>query len=429
LALRAGRTGGTLETAPPQAADPEPDAAAPPVVARVTRDGGDLLVIDPARIEIGHGMAFADIADDAVPVGGPPEPAARRGAGTVRLLVVESGGRRLALEMDGLLMVFAITEVRPLPHAPSVVRGMTQARDRPVLLVDPLGQSEAPLPLRERGLGRGGVTAGRREMSPGSGLPAAMPPLPNRDALRRRPTRGEGLSAEPKTALATDDRRDDGHAVAFRTPHGPVALRVDAVRGVVRVDPARIRTEAGAPGATVDYDGVRMDVRNGARMLSDQLDRIGRLVPARVGAADGLEPPRRVMRRFLTVSVGERTYALEFERVHRVVEYAGRRRLPGDTIRFDGVTGVDGAILPVLDLRRVLVRAADDTGVAVLVAVGGGTVAVIADAIQRIRKVPADDVDPLADATTAAVVRIDGRLVPVLRPEGLMAPRHLGDAA
>jgi len=363
LALRAGRTGGTV--ADPALRAPGPDATALPIVARFPHDGADALVIDPARIAIGRGMPFADVPEDAVLVGGPPQEGPRRSAASVRLLVVECGGRRLALEMDGLLMVFAVTEVQPLPHAPRVVRGMTQARRRPVLLIDPLS--------------------------------------------------GEG--------------RDDGYAVAFRTARGPVALRVDAVRGVMRVAPDRIVTEAGAPGATVDYDGTRIDVRNGARMVSEQLDRIAGLVPATGGPADGLEPPRRALRRFLTIAVGDRTYALEFERVHRVVEYSGCRRLPGGAIRFDGVTGVDGDILPVADLRRVLVHTAQDKGVAILVPVGGGTVAVIADAIQRIRKVPADEVDPMDDATTAAVVRIDGRLVPVLRPEGLMAPQRAGASA
>ncbi|HYH20044.1 MAG TPA: chemotaxis protein CheW [Azospirillum sp.] len=365
LALRAGRTAGTVTDAPLQAPTPETDAAGLPVTARFAHDGTDVLVIDPARIEIGPGTAFTDMPARAVLLGDPPEESVRRSAASVRLLVVECGGRRLALGMDGLLMVFAIAEVRPLPHAPTVVRGMTQARRRPVLLIDPLS--------------------------------------------------GEG--------------RDDGYAVAFRTARGPVALRVDAVRGVMRVAPDRMTTEAGAPGATVEYDGARIDVGNGARMVSEQLDRIAGLVPATGGPADGLEPPRRVFRRFLTVSVGDSTYALEVERVHRVVEYSGRQRLPGGTIRFDGITGVDGAILPVVDLRRVLVHTPEDRGVAVLVPVGGGTVAVVADAIQRIRKVPADEVDAMADATTAAVVRIDGRLIPVLRPEGLVAAHRAGNAA
>lgn len=361
LALRADRTGGTVTNV---ALLPPPAGAALPVAGRFTHEGVDVLLLDPARLDVGRGTAQAGRPDDAMLAGGPPQDGPRRGAASVRLLVVECGGRRLALEMDGLLMVFAITEVRALPHAPAVVRGMTQARHRPILLIDPL----------------------------------------------------------------TRPGRDDGHAVAFRTARGPVALRVDAVRGVMRVPPDRIAIEAGAPGTTVDYDGARIDVRNGARMVSEQLDRFAGLVPATGGPADGLEPPPRVLRRFLTIAVGARTYALEFERVRRVVDYGGRRRLPGDTLRFDGVTGVDGDILPVLDLRRVLVRGSEDTGVAVLVQAGGGTVAVIADAIQRIRKVPADAVDPMGDATTAAVVRIDGRLVPVLRPDGLVAPRRAGAA-
>jgi len=369
LALRAGRIGGTVDS--PALLDAPalgPEAAGLPLIARFAEEGREILLLDPARIEIGHGMAFADVAEDAVLVGGPPDDGGKR-ADTIRLLVVETGDKGLALELDGLLMVFEVQDIRPLPNAPSMVRGMTQTRRRPVLLVDALD-------------GNAG---------------------------------------------------DRGYAVVFATPNGPVGLRVDGIRGVVRFAADRKKgaeaTEGGARQEIVEYDGHWLEVRSGTRMLSDHLDSIGRLVPTG-GVADAVEDMRpRLTRRFLTFTVGRRAYAIEFERVQRVVEFSGRHRLPGDATTFDGITDVDGSILPVLDLRRVLDKREGKAGVSILVNAGGGTVAVIADEIQRIRKVPVDAVDPMSDAMTSAVIQLEGQLVPVLRPEGLMTPQPAGSVA
>ncbi|HYG89996.1 MAG TPA: chemotaxis protein CheW [Azospirillum sp.] len=369
LALRVARVGGTVPAGSVTLNAPAlgPEAADLPIVARFVENGREVLLLDPARIEIGHGMAFAELADDAVLAGGPPEDLRAQRVPTVRLLVVEAGAGTLALEMDDLVMVFEVSDIRPLPNAPSVVRGMTQTHRRPVLLVDALAETDG----------------------------------------------------------------DSGYAVVFATPHGPVGLRVDGIRGVVRF-PAHAKkgtetAEGGVANEIVEYDGRWLEVRSGTGMLSDHLDSIGRLVPTG-GVADAVQDMQpRPTRRFLTFTVGSRAYAIEFERVQRVVEFGGRHRLPGDITTFDGITDVDGAILPVLDLRRVLDKRPDrdggQAGVSILVQAGGGTVAIIADEIQRIRKIPADAVDPMSDAITSAVIQLEGRLVPVLRPEGLMTPQ------
>ena len=159
-------------------------------------------------------------------------------------------------------------------------------------------------------------------------------------------------------------------------------------------------------------------------MLGDHLDDIGRLIPE-ARELDDSRLPQRHYRRFLTFTVDGRVYAVEFERVRRVVESSERLRLPNGGQSFDGITDVDGAILPILDLRRLLTRrpvgaAPDKLGTAILVEIAGGTVAVVADEVQRIRKVPSDNVDPMSDRLTSAVIRLDNALIPVLRPEGLM---------
>ncbi len=367
LALRAGRIGGTLPRERVTRTDPMPEDSGLPVGARLLHGERSLRLLDPGRLELGQGMAFAGFAEGLALAGvaaDPPDTGRERA--TVRLLIVEAGGRVHALDMGDIVLVFPVGDPRPLPNAPDLVCGMGQVQNRPVLLTDPLGVG------RDRG----------------------------------------------------------GYAVVHRTRCGPVGVRVAAVRGVVRFPLDRVKMgEAGAPREIVDYDGGWLDVRNGTRMLGDQLDAIGRLIPDGGDMADS-RLPRRFYRRFLTFVVEGRLFALEFEKVRRVVEASDRLRLPQGDGRgvgsFDGLTDVDGAILPILDLRRLLARAPVGTpptnpGVAILVEIDGGTVAVIADEIQRIRRFPSDDVDPMSDRLTAAVLRLDGALIPVLRPEGLVA--------
>lgn len=368
LALRAGRVGGTL---PSIGAPLESDEDATlPLAARFTHAGRTVHVFDPARVALGPGLTLARLAEDSALVGLAAAPLdAGKGRPNTRLLVVEAGGRGYALDMRDVVLVFAVTDLRPLPNAPAIVRGMSHVQRHPVLLVDALG------------------TAG--------------------DAA--------------------------GYGIVFATPHGPVAVRVDAVRGVVRfADDQRMSGEekdGRVLDDIVDHDGTWLEVRSGPRMLGDHLDEIGRLIPE-ARDLDDSRLPQRHYRRFLTFTVGGQVYALAFERVRRVVESSDRLRLPQGGQSFDGITDVDGSILPIIDLRRLLARrplgdgtpgaAAGKPGTAILVEIAGGNVAIVADEVQRIRKVPSDDVDPMSDRLTAAVIRLDGALIPVLRPEGLM---------
>ncbi|MFP5513784.1 MAG: chemotaxis protein CheW [Alphaproteobacteria bacterium] len=367
LALRAGRIGGTLPAERAMVAEAEPEDVGTPVAGRLRHGDRSLRLLDPDRMEMGRGAVQAALFDAAALTGAapePPDPARERTS--VRLLMVEVAGRQQALEMDDLLLVFPLADLRPLPNAPAIVRGVAPVQKRSVLVTDPLGVGARP----------------------------------------------------------------GGYAAVLRTGRGPVGVRVDGVRGVVRVPLDRVRVgEAGAPSRVVDYDGTWLDVRSGARKLGDHLDDIGGFIPEGGDPHDDLAEsrlPRRFYRRFLTFVVEARIYALEFEKVCRVVEPSDRLRLPQGAESFDGLTDVDGRILPVLDLRRLLsqgpVGAAPATpGIAIMVEIDGGTVAVIADEIQRIRKIAAEDVDPLSDRLTAAVIRLDQTLIPVLRPEGLTA--------
>ncbi|ANC91687.1 chemotaxis protein CheW [Azospirillum humicireducens] len=367
LALRAGRIGGTLTAERVTVAGAEPEDGGAPVAGRLRHGDRSLRLLDPDRMELGGGAIRGRPPDADALTGAAAEPPDQsRERASVRLLIVEIAGRPQALDMSNLLLVFPLADLRPLPNAPAIVRGVAPVQKRSVLVTDPLGVGDRP----------------------------------------------------------------GGYAAVLRTGRGPVGVRVEGVRGVVRVPLCHVREgESGAPAQVVDYDGTLLDVRSGAHMLGDHLDDIGGFVPEGGDPDDDLSEsrlPRRFYRRFLTFVVEARVYALEFEKVRRVVEPSDRLRLPQGAESFDGLTDVDGRILPVLDLRRLLsqgpVGAAPVTpGIAILVEIDGGTVAVIADEIQRIRKIATEDVDPLSDRLTAAVIRLDHALIPVLRPEGLTA--------
>lgn len=357
IAIRARRVGGALWAAAMDGAGPAP------VVARVSGDDRAIAVLDLGLIELGHGMGFAESGAGRAMLGAPALPARAERDDVERLLAVEAGSRGFALEMAGLLLVFAVTDLRPLPHAPPQVHGVSRALRRPVLLVDALDR--------------------------------------------------DGAGAPP-------------YAVVVATANGPVGIGVDAVRGVVRVPAGRRRereTTSAPGGQIVEHDGRWLEVRSGTTMVDERMDQIGRLIPATgVAGSDGGLLERRAWRRFLTLRVGDRLFALAFEQVRRVVEPPAAHRLPGEGHGFDGITGVDGSILPLVDLRRLLGGdPARPAGAAVLVESGGGIVALVVDEVQRIRKVAEDDVDPLSDPFTAAVIQAEGAFLPVLRADGLLA--------
>lgn len=363
VAVLAERIGATLPAESVALAPAGVEDRGAPVRGRFEHGGTEYRLLDPDRIDLAGGATAPPPPPGGAFVGGAGRTVSTAAASTERYLIVEAGGHAVALEMDGLLLVFAPADLRPLPHAPASVRGVCAVHGRPLLLVDTLGAG-----------------------------PAAR------------------------------------HAVAVQTPLGPVAVPVDAVRGVVRVPLGRRRvreaTGDGPGGDVLEHDGRWLEVRRPGTMLNDRPDTIGPLVPQSAGGAIGGDPAllvTRVWTRFLTVRAADRLFALAFEQVRRVVEPDARERLPGGGGPFDGIAGVDGAILPVVELRRALgLPPAAEPGLAVVVETAGGGVALVVDEVQRLRKIAADDVDPLSDALTAAVIRMDGVLVPVLRPDGLL---------
>lgn len=322
----------------------------------------------PDRLAGAVDAGMTEEAEKAL-TGGPARALATVGTLSERFLLVRLAGRTVALDISGIAHVFLMEEVRPLPRPARGVRGVTRALGRPVLLVEP------------------------------GGRPASVP---------------DGTPAPAACGILVE------------TPHGPLAIGVEWVGRVIRLPAGARRTgEHAGTGAVqvIAHQGRWLEVRTVASILEEQVDDLAQLATANGTAGFAAAPARRAVRRFLLLRVGGRAYALAFEDVRRIVERAEAQPLPGDAHGFDGIAGVDGTLVPVVDLRRVLGGdAARPAAVAVLATVRGGTVALLADEVQRVRKVSVDDVDPLADPLTAAIIPVDGGYVPVLRADGLAAP-------
>ncbi|HYC02212.1 MAG TPA: chemotaxis protein CheW [Azospirillaceae bacterium] len=203
-------------------------------------------------------------------------------------------------------------------------------------------------------------------------------------------------------------------AIVYATARGELGVLADAVRGMARVPLSVLRD------GTVELGGAVVPVAGGMAMIENSLEGIARLVPDWTPP----EPPqaKRVMRRLVPLRVGGRLYALELGRVRRVVPFAGAASLPPADAGPDGVFGRDGDVMPSVDLRAVLGEGTPrEAGVALVVEAGGGQVALVADAVLRIRRVAEDLVSPVEDALTEAMAELDGALVPLLRPDGLYA--------
>ena len=67
-------------------------------------------------------------------------------------------------------------------------------------------------------------------------------------------------------------------------------------------------------------------------------------------------------RQFLTLRVGREMIAVPLDRIHRLQASVQLTPLPDRDTGFDGMADVGDAVVPVIDLRRMLPREAEPTG-------------------------------------------------------------------
>jgi purine-binding chemotaxis protein CheW len=132
------------------------------------------------------------------------------------------------------------------------------------------------------------------------------------------------------------------------------------------------------------------------RVLEERAHVLAR-VPAAETAANELE--------LVVLALGAERYGIDILQVQSIQPLAGLARVPGLPAFWAGLVNLRGRLYPVLNLRRYLALAGQpaEGGKVVVVTGGGLNVALWADDVLEIRRVPLDQIGaPLADAATAA---------------------------
>lgn len=104
-------------------------------------------------------------------------------------------------------------------------------------------------------------------------------------------------------------------------------------------------------------------------------------------------PPTTQRRALVSCEAAGEPFALDVQRVERVLRYSPPRHVPSELPWLRGVLTVNGRLLPVLDLRERLglaETAADDNARILVLALPDGPVGFVVDAVHEVLEVPAD---------------------------------------
>lgn len=133
--------------------------------------------------------------------------------------------------------------------------------------------------------------------------------------------------------------------------------------------------------------------------------------------------------RVCLLTLGGEVYAVDLRHVREVFEVDTITPVPGMPPAFVGVTNVRGAVIPVMDLRRMLgLAAGTPPPYAVIIKHGTHQVGVLVERVPEIRTVQTDQFlsTPSGDAREAkpfltAVLRLDDRMGGVVEVPTLLA--------
>ena len=139
--------------------------------------------------------------------------------------------------------------------------------------------------------------------------------------------------------------------------------------------------------------------------------------------------------RVCLLSVGGEVYAIDLRNVREVFQVDAITMVPGMPAALVGVTNVRGAVIPIMDLRRMLnvPTAGPALPYAVVIRHGAHQVGVLVDRVPEIRTVQTEQFLPTPPSDTpggksflTAVLRLDDRMGGVVEVPALLASMETG---
>jgi chemotaxis signal transduction protein len=290
-------------------------------------------------------------------------------------LVVDVSGESYAVKIDHLIELLELSTLRSVPQAPEWISGMIDLRGEPIL-----------------------------------GISLA--------ALLNRP-QGEAGKL--------------GLMVAH--PAGSVALIAEHSRGIERFAAEQIHPlrepMAGISSYLVRADDSIVAIIDPHSMLRPVDDDLHDWVPS-TQVADHNAVPAKPMEyhQFLTLRVGREFIAVPLDRIQRLQASVQMTPIPDRGLGFDGLADVGDAIVPVIDLRRVLAEETDSTASdaappCLLAMIEGGVAGIIVNQVLRIETVPESQISPAEDTPNlpvSHVLHLQDRLMCVVSLDRLLPP-------
>lgn len=290
-------------------------------------------------------------------------------------VLVETGGERYALRTEDIVELLVVEHVRPMPAAPLWLAGLIDRRGTPTLAIG-----------TRRLLGHGEDTSG---------------------------------------SLAL---------VVQHGGFGAVALLVDRALGIQYFDNDDMHAMSEKTDGIVSYlvapDGRIVGIIDSALLLEQVADKLTGLLP-RVPPASvnqAVVPADDIVQRVLMLRVGKECFAIDLDRVERILAAVTISALPEGGNGFSGMADVGEIPVPVLDLRRRLGDAhipdARQQGApCALVHLEGAIAGLVCDQVLRIESIPRGRIDPVSPdhrLPISGVFEVGGDIVSMLMVDRLL---------
>jgi purine-binding chemotaxis protein CheW len=140
---------------------------------------------------------------------------------------------------------------------------------------------------------------------------------------------------------------------------------------------------------------------------------------------------------FVGFQIDEQEYAFRIEQIQEIVILDQVTQTPQVPDFVEGVSNLRGAIIPIVNLRRLLglpPKPADTDTRRIVVNPAGRTVGCTVDMVSQVIRIPEDKIQPAPETVTAngalyivGFAKLDDRLVILLDIDELLNPQRLGN--
>lgn len=140
------------------------------------------------------------------------------------------------------------------------------------------------------------------------------------------------------------------------------------------------------------------------------------------------------MRQFVGFQIESQNYAFPIEKVQEIVMPDHTTETPQVAPCVDGVSNLRGAIIPIINLRKLLQLTPMPTGSetrTIVVNVGDRTMGCTVDSVSQVIRIASDSIQPVPEALTAdgnrdiaGFAKLDEELVILLDVDQLFAPER-----